>query len=141
MRCEHPIRLAAGRARVDRGGALYLSEFSIPGFLCEKRGDFYALTPGEELIAAFREWARPWAEGDPLARSLAGFQGALDADRRLLIEGIKQIDLGAVASALDAYERRVRQRAALCKRTKSGGAYLPACAACLAIARQGLTKQ
>ena len=134
MPIEHPIRLVAGRVKIDRGGALYLSETPVEGFSSERRGQFYALTPGEELIAAFREWARPWAEGDPLARSLAGFQGALDADRRLLIEGIKQIDLGAEASALDAYERRVRQRAALCKRTKSGGAYLPACAACLAIA-------
>jgi hypothetical protein len=141
LRCEHPVRLAAGRARVDRGDALYLADAPAEGFLCERRGDFYALTPGDKLIAAFCEWVRPWAIGDPLARSLTGLTGVEDADRRLLIEGIKRIDLGAGGAALCAYERRVRQRAALCMRTKRGGELLSDCAACLAIARQGLTKQ
>jgi hypothetical protein len=141
LRFEHPIRLAAGRAKIDRGGALYLSNDPMDGFHCEKRGDFYALTPGEALVAAFTEWARPLIEADGLARSLTRLEGAEDEDKKLLIEGIKQMELGAKAPALDAYERRVRQRAALCLRARSGGGLLPLCCTCLRAARQGLTKQ
>jgi len=141
LRCDHPIRQAAGRARIDRGDALYLADGPREGFLCEMRGKFFALTPGEALTEAFSEWARPLAEADGLARSLLKLEGVGEGERELLIEGIKLIDLGAREPTLAACERRVRQRAAVCLRKKSGGGLLWLCAACLAQARQGLTKQ
>ncbi len=141
MQFEHPVRLAAGRARVDRGDALYLADVPVDGFFCEPRGHFFALTPGEALLEDFARWLAPWARRDGLALSLAGLLGVAQEDRRLLIEGIKLLDLGAKEPSLTAYERRLRQRAAVCLREKRGGDLLAACAACLAAARQGLTKQ
>lgn len=141
MRYEHPIRLAAPGARVDRGGALYLSREPVEGFSCERRGEFYALTPGEGLIAAFAAWAGPLVADDGFARSLLSLDGG-DADRlELLIEGIKLLDLGGPDASLAAYEKRVRRCAAVCLREKAGGGLLWLCAACAAIVRKGLTKQ
>jgi hypothetical protein len=140
LRCDHPIRRAAGRARVDRGGALYLARAPAEGFLCEPRGDGWALTPGEALVRAFAAWALPRAGDDALVRALLPVGGGAE-DAPLLLEGIKLIDLAAPESALAAYERRLRRRAAVRLREKKGGGLLALCAACLAIARQGLTKQ
>lgn len=141
MQFKHPIRLAAPRARVDRGGALYLAEVPLPGFDAEARGALYALTPGEALIGAFADWARRRAAGDVLVSSLSMLEGGGADGMPLLIEGIKLLELPAAEGALWAYEKRVRQCAALCLREKSGGGLLPVCAMCLAIARKGLTKQ
>ncbi len=141
MRCEHPLRRAAGCVRVDRGDALYLAREPAEGFLCGRRGEYWALTPGEALIDAFAAWALPRAGGDPLVRSLSALGGGGAEDVPLLIEGIKLIDLAAPESACAAYEKRLRQRAALRLRTRAGGRLLGLSAACLALARQGLTKQ
>lgn len=141
MRFEHPIRQAALRARVDRGGALYLGAAPLPGFDAEARGALYALTPGTALIDAFAQWARQRAAGDTLAASLSGLQGGKEDGMPLLLEGIKLLELPAAEGALWAYEKRVRQSAAVCLRQRSGGGLLALCAMCLAIARKGLTKQ
>lgn len=141
MRFEHPIRQAAPRARVDRGGALYLGAAPLPGFDAEARGALYALTPGTALIDAFAHWARQRAAGDTLAASLSGLQGGKEDGMPLLLEGIKLLELPAAEGALWAYEKRVRQSAAVCLRQRSGGGLLAMCAMCLAIARKGLTKQ
>jgi len=130
LRFEHPIRLAAPRARVDRGGALYLSGEPLPGFAAEKRGALYALTPGAALIGAFAAWARPEAERDGLCAKLMRLSGSEADDLPLLLAGIKLLDLSASDSAVKAYEKRVRQRAAVCQRLKSGGGFLWLCLAC-----------
>ncbi len=140
MRFEHPIRTAAPRARVDRGGALYLSQEPLPGFTAEARGALFALTPDESLIAAFAEWIHPKAEEDQLTKSLMKLQDQMP-DIGLLVEGIKLIDLAAPKGAVEAYEKRVRQSAAVCLRAKSGGGLLWLCASCVRLAREGLTKQ
>jgi len=140
LRFDHPIRLAAPRARVDRGGALYISEAPLQGFNAEARGALYALTPGAALIDAFADWARRRAAGDVLALSLSALSGD-GADMPLLVEGIKLLELPAAEGALWAYEKRLRQRAAVCLREKTGGGRLQLCAMCLAIAKEGLTKQ
>ncbi len=134
MRFEHPIRLAAPRARVDRGGALYLSEEPLPGFLAEKRGAFYALTPEGSLIEAFAAWARPEATGDGACKLLMRLTGGEAEDLPLLLAGVKLMDLAAPDSAVQAYEKRVRQRAAACLRLKSGGGLLWICLACARLA-------
>jgi len=145
MRFEHPIRLAAPRARVDRGGALYLSEEPLPGFLAERRGAFYALTPGWALIEEFAAWARPKVERDGPCASLMRRSGEEEEDLPLLLAGVKLLDLAAPVSATRAYEKRVRQRAAVCLRQRSGGGLLWLCLACARLAlgaqpaRQGLT--
>lgn len=139
MRFEHPIRLAAPRARVDRGGALYISDAPVPGFDVEARGALYALTPGAALIDAFADWARRRAAGNALALSLSALSGD-GGDMPLLLEGIKLLELPAADGALRAYEKRLRKRAAVCLRKKEGGGLLQICAMCLAIAKEGLTK-
>ena len=141
MRCEHPIRKAAPRARVDRGGALYLSEVPMPGFTAEARGARFALTPDTPLIEAFSEWMRPKIEGDALTMSLMRLEFQTTDDVGLLVEGIKLLDISAPEGAVHVYEKKVRQRAAVCLRAKSGGGLLWLCAACIHLARKGLTKQ
>lgn len=141
MRFEHPIRLAAPRARVDRGGALYLCEQALPGFAAEKRGAFYALTPDQPLVEAFADWARPKIERDGPLASLMRLSGGEADDLSLLLAGIRLLDLAAPDSAVKAYVKRVRQRAAVCLRQKSGGGLLWLCLACAHLARQANARQ
>jgi hypothetical protein len=136
LRFEHPVRLAAPRARVDRGGALYLSEGPLPGFIAERRGTLYALTPGDALIGAFAAWARPEALRDEACASLMRLLGGEAEDLPLLLSGIKLMDVAAPDSAVTAYEKRVRQRAATCLRLKSGGGLLWLCLACARLAQK-----
>ena len=134
MRYEHPIRLAAPRARVDRGGALYLSEEPLPGFIAEKRGALYALTPEEALIGAFADWIRSKVERDGTCVSLMRLTGGDAEDIPLLLAGVKLMDVAPPDSAVRAYEKRVRQRAAVCQRQRSGGGLLWLCLACAHLA-------
>ena len=134
MRFEHPIRLAAPRARVDRGGALYLSEEPLPGFIAEKRGALYALTPEEALIRAFADWIRPKVERDGPCVPLMRLAGGEAEDLALLLAGVKLMDVAPPDSAVRAYEKRVRQRAAVCQRQRSGGGLLWLCLACAHLA-------
>ena len=134
MRFEHPIRLAAPRARVDRGSALYLSEGPLPGFSAEKRGALYALTPKEALIGAFTDWIRPKVERDGACVSLMRLTGGEAEDLPLLLAGVKLMDVAPPDSAVRAYEKRVRQRAAVCQRQRSGGGLLWLCLACAHLA-------
>lgn len=161
MFTDHPIRAAAGRARVDRGSALYVADAPVEGFFCRPRGALFALAPGPALLAAFAAWARPIAEGDPLGRALLRLADGVGdpkrapdsvdragdparapdsgdgwaGDRALLIDGIKLLELGWGEGALRAYEKRVRQRAAVCLRERRGGGRLWLCAACIRAAR------
>ncbi len=134
MRFEHPIRLAAPRARIDRGGALYLSEAPLPGFLAEARGAFFALTPDDALIGAFAAWARPQMMGDGSCVSLMRLSGGEAEDLPLFLAGVKLMDLSAQDAAVRVYEKHVRQRAAACLRLKSGGGLLWLCLACARLA-------
>lgn len=136
MRFEHPIRLAAPRARVDRGGALYLSEEPLPGFLAEARGAFYALTPDDALIGAFAAWVRPQIMGDGACASLTKLSGGEAQDLPLFLAGVKLMDLSVPDSAIQSYEKRVRQRTAACLRLKSGGGLLWLCLACARLAQK-----
>ena len=136
LRFEHPIRLAAPHARVDRGGALYLSEEPLPGFLAEKRGAFYALTPDDALIGAFAAWAKPQISGDGVCASLNKLSGGEAEDLPLFLAGVKLLDMPVPDSAIQFYEKRVRQRAAACLRLKSGGGLLCLCLACAHLAWQ-----
>ena len=141
MRFEHPIRAAAGRARVDRGDGLYLADGPREGFLCAPRGTLFSLTPGEALIEAFAEWMRPQIPRDGPCVSLMRLSGGEADDLPLLLAGIRLLDLGASEAMIRGYIKRVRQRAAVCLRQKAGGGRLWLCLACAHLALQGLTKQ
>ncbi len=116
----NPLRRAAeekhGRVRVSRDGALY-----------------YAPTSGEKMflsaddVPRFEAWAdaAPQGLGEDLMR-LHGREIAPD-ELALLTAGIKQLELHAAKSAWQAYEKAIRQRAALALREGKGGGALPAC--------------
>ena len=86
-----------------------------------------ALVPAQALIEDFAEWAI--RDAGPLARDLSVLaeRGYDATEFALLIEGIKCLE----GRAGEAYERRVRQAAAVCLRTGVGGGLLMLCAACV----------
>lgn len=137
----HPIRSAAGGARICRGGALYFAQAPVDGFLCRPQGRGFALVPGPELIEAFGRWADAAAPDDFLTDALRRLSGVDPEDEALLMRAIKLMEVNAPPSALCKLERDLRRRAAICLRRKAGGGRLWMCAACLSIARKGLTQQ
>ncbi len=119
----------------DRGDALLISNApaldpaprEYPGFLAERQGGWIRFLPGPAWIARCEE---PLPEAsDFLGRSLLRFRGMVpDLDNlRLFARGAKLCDGGAAPGAIEAYDRALRQRAALALRGGCGGG-LYACA-------------
>lgn len=116
------------RAKRDRGAGLYVSDAPVdsPFFDCRplKRG--WRLLPAPELLGALEAEA-----GEPsgaLLRSLARFRGmaAEPESIALFCEGAKLLE-APEPSRMDAWDMRLRRRAAVCLRAGGGGG-LYACA-------------
>jgi len=115
--------------RRDRGDALFISNAptfdpgmrEIPGFTIEVREKLMHILPDAGWLARL-EAAEPQ---DQLSRSLLRFRGqAPDHDNlRLFAQGLKLLDFpgSAPEAEIEAYDRALRQRAALALRGGCGG--------------------
>jgi len=134
--------------RRDRDGALYVtdaprrapgvdwrSRFRAAGFLCTVRGGLARLTPGPEWLSRLTEqYQEP---PDFLCGSLQRFDGPPDeASLRLFAQGLKALEAGTPDAA---FERLLRQRAAVCLRdpARTGGG-LYACSILLHLMKGGI---
>ena len=123
--------------RYDRGDALFVTDaprrcpgpdwvetFSRAGFDCRERDGLVFLSPDETWIARLED-ACP-DPPDPFCASLYRFRGR-EADA----EGIALFALGVKAlegvESPERFDRRLRQRAAVCLRVKAGGGGLYGC--------------
>lgn len=119
-RMRHPLRVDAearyGRVLVDRGDALYFVPRSGERVYADEAG-----------AREFVEWAgvEPIGLGAELVRFAGRPVRAEELD--LFQDGIKQLELGATAQSRAAYERRLRQLAAVVMREGVGGGLLYAC--------------
>jgi len=141
----NPLREAAQRQltgikgaflRCDRGEALYITNAALrsqreidwaeAGFEACMKGRMTFLVPKDEAAAAFEAWLYPRVAKRFLYEhvSNADFGLVEEADRRLWIEGVKQLEM---RTKLD-YEKAVRQRAAVCLRQRVGGGTIRVCA-------------
>ena len=113
----------------DRGEALFVTNApafdpalrDIPGFTAERRGTLMYLLPDAGWIA---RWERRDPEPpDDLCDKLLRFRGeAPDRENTLLIaRGLKLLDGGATPEDIAAYDRILRQRAAVALRGGCGG--------------------
>ena len=115
--------------RRDRGEALFVTNapafnptlLEIPGFTVERRGGLMYLLPDAGWLA---RWERRFPEPpDDLCAKLQRFRGE-DPDRENLLlfaRGLKLLDGGATPGNIAAYDRAVRQRAAVALRGGCGG--------------------
>lgn len=115
--------------RRDRGDALFISNaptfgsgtIEIPGFILEESAGMLHILPDESWIVRCEQTCAP----DFLSRSLARFRGeAPDRDNLVLFaRGVKLLDAAGSASAteINAFDRCLRQRAALALRGGCGG--------------------
>ena len=115
--------------RRDRGEALFVTNApafdpalrEIPGFIVERRGGLLYLLPDNLWLA---RWERRAPEPpDDLCAKLYRFRGeAPDRDNLLLFaRGLKLLDGGATPEDIAAYDRSLRQRAAMALRGGCGG--------------------
>ena len=129
----------------DRGGALFITNApaldpalrEIPGFLIERRGALWALVPDESW--ARRVERRAPEELDELSRQLSRFRGRTPGreNLRLFAQGAKLLDAAAVSRAQwAAYDRAVRNRAAVALRGGDGGALFACALLCARIQRK-----
>ena len=122
--------------RCDRGEALYVTnapartderiDWDMAGFSCRAEGKLVFLTPEAVWIGRLEQWLAIKTEAR-LAAAVwhADFQETAEADMALLIEGVKLIEL---QGDIRGYEKKVRQRAAVCLREKRGGGTIHVCA-------------
>ena len=122
--------------RCDRGEGLYITNAALKcdctidwtevGFEARDKGKMTFLVPKDLWIQPFEEWLRPQVRYPRLYENIgnADFGSIEEADRRLWVEGIKQLEIGSNRN----YEKAVRQRAAVCLRTKHGGGTIRVCA-------------
>lgn len=122
--------------RCDRGIGLYITnaalrsdeaiDWAAAGFEAQTKGKMTFLMPKDVWIELFEDWLRPQVRYRQLHESIgnADFGEIEDADRKLWIEGIKQLEIGSNRN----YEKAVRQRAAVCLRAKRGGGTIKVCA-------------
>ena len=122
--------------RCDRGEALYVTnapartetpiDWETAGFAVRTEGKLVFLTPDAAWIGRLEEWLAAKTDAR-LACAIrpADFHETADMDMALLIEGVKLIEL---RGDVRGYEKKVRQRAAVCLREKSGGGTLGVCA-------------
>ena len=115
--------------RRDRGDALFVTNApafdpalrEVPGFIAERCGGLLFLLPDASWL---RRWERRFPEPpDDLCAGLARFRGEAPDRGNLLLfaQGVKLLDGGATADELAAYDRSLRQRAALALRGGCGG--------------------
>ena len=115
--------------RRDRGDALFVTNapafdpalWEVPGFIAQRRGGLMILLPDAGWIA---RWERRFPEPpDDLCAKLQRFRGAEPNGESLLLFawGAKLLDGGATPSDIAAYDRALRQRAALALRGGCGG--------------------
>ena len=124
--------------RRDRDEALFVTDaprrapdidwparFAEAGFLCTMDGGLAHLSPGPKWLAAL-EAAHP-EPPDFFSASLRRFAGMEPGAEqlRLFAEGAKALETGA---GTEAFDRRLRQRAAECLRNGIDGGGLYACA-------------
>ena len=120
----------------DRGDALFITNAplfdpsikTIPGFVLIPGGKLTRLLPDTGWVAEFEQGDAP----DQFSASLLRFRG-LEPDMdglRICAQGIKLIDAGpsAVPNEIEAYERSLRNRAALALRGAASGGGLYAAA-------------
>lgn len=122
--------------RCDRGRALYVTnapaltdkaiDWAAAGFSARGDGKLIFLMPEENWIHAIGLWLTDRTVFQRLRSALmnADFGEVLEEDMALFVEGVKLLDMGGDA---DAYEKRVRQRAAVCLREKRGGGAITVC--------------
>lgn len=134
--------------RCDRGEALYVSnapartempfDWESVGFACRTEKNLVFLTPEAAWAGRLEEWLAPKTDAR-LARVIrhADFHETADEDMALLIEGVKLMEL---RGDVRGYEKKVRQRAAVCLREKRGGGTLSACALIADFLREGGNK-
>lgn len=99
---------------------------SIPGFICMRREKLLFLLPDADYIEAFERSEST----DFLCQSLTRFRGQKPdmENLKLFAEGAKLADMdNAPEAETDAYDKKLRRRAALALRGGCGGA-LYACA-------------
>lgn len=118
--------------RRDRGEALFVTDaprfggsvdWAGAGFLC-RAGHLARLTPGPEWLYRL-EGSCP-EPPDALSTSFQRFSGDIDVEAlSLFAEGMKALDGGTWDAK---YDRRLRQRAAVCLRERLPGGGLYACA-------------
>ena len=148
---NNPARRAAGAVprgsetflRCDRGDALYVTNacaargaFEQAGFLCEEAGGLLRLIPGGAITEALAGWLGP--AQDALGMDGLRSREAEAEDLRLLGEGVKRWELAMDRPALSAYEKSVRQRAAVCLRTGKGGGTLWLCSRLYGICKEAM---
>ena len=145
LRAQLPTRAFLKR---DRGDALFVTNAPafdpaskvLPGFIAERRGALLAVLPDAGWVARLeRRFPEP---PDELSASLERFRNqAPDRENLILFaRGAKLLDApGSISPAdAEAFDREIRQRAALALRGGCGGA-LYACAALNARIREQLT--
>ena len=126
VRCDRGEGLYVTNAPQRTGNALALCEgLQRAGFMVEEQGGLWRLTPREGLVRALTAWL----EGEEQSLYLPAWQDRAEqlADWALLWEGIKRLEMPGDRAALVGYEKKLRQRAALCLRTGAGGGMLPLC--------------
>ena len=113
-RLNHPLRRAAealhGRVLADKGDGLYF----VPA-------TGLRIFATEDEIRAWLNWVPVAPSG--LGASLHGLRNRpmSAAEIALFCEGLKLWELNAPPSAWDAYEKSLRQLAAVCLRQNTGG--------------------
>lgn len=152
----NPIRRAAMNAlpegdgiflRCDRGNGLYVTncltrsdekvDWEAAGFFVHSTAGLSFLTPNKQNIDSFDEWIRGKVKKPELAATVqnAIFSEMLADDIALLINGIKRLELHG---NIEEYEKRVRQRAAVCLRKRRGGGTLKTCAMLVDLMKEGM---
>lgn len=122
--------------RRDRGDALFITNApafdpaipAIPGFILIPAGKLLQVLPDKSRLAEIERQEAP----DHLASNLLRFRG-LEADMEnlsLCAQGLKLIDMGrsAAAAEIGAFDRALRNRAALALRGAASGGGLYAAA-------------
>jgi len=157
---EHPVRLAVYNLirddstfiKVDRGLALYIAggftarpiDITIENlinawFRVRQDGGHLFITPLPRWVSLFVEQLRPPGPSrrDPATHSLLEDMSRFQEkpvgeanDYPLWIRGLKLLELEAAEGQLEAYDRAIREAAALAQRSQEGGGALYACAIC-----------
>ena len=123
LRCDRGTRLYVTNAPAFTDEPIY---WASAGFSCEAQGRLLFLLPEDEWIERMDAWLRVRTKPHGLAASLgnASFGEITDEDRALFTEGVKLLE---VKGDVRGYEKKVRQRAAVCLREKRGGGTLVVC--------------
>ena len=131
--------------RCDRGEALYVTnapartdeqiDWESAGFSYSTVGKLCFLIPQTEWVDRLEQWLAPKTEAR-LAADIrhADFHETAEEDAALLIEGVKLMEL---QGDVRVYEKKIRQRAAVCLREKRGGGTLGVCALMIDFLNEG----